>query len=174
MNSSLTLYKLIILYMLNQVDFPLTNSQISNFILSREYTTYFPFQQALIELEESRLIEVEKIHHTSYYRISTEGKYSLEAFFEELSPQIRQEVKSYLIENKYELRNEVATRTSYELIGGGDYQVSCQVFEENRPILELNLIMPTEEMAIQICQQWKEKHNELYQKLILELLNQEE
>ena len=40
MAKSFTLYKLIILYMLNKVDFPLTNSQISEFILDEGYTTY--------------------------------------------------------------------------------------------------------------------------------------
>ena len=33
----LTLYKLIVLYMLNRVDFPLTKAQITDFILEKEY-----------------------------------------------------------------------------------------------------------------------------------------
>ena len=37
----MTLYKLMNLYMLHQVNFPLTNAQLSNFFLDREYTTYF-------------------------------------------------------------------------------------------------------------------------------------
>ena len=36
---SSTLYKMIILYMLEKDSFPLSNSQITNFILEREYTT---------------------------------------------------------------------------------------------------------------------------------------
>ena len=40
MAEPLTLYKLIILYMLKKVDFPLTNAQISEFVLDQEYTTY--------------------------------------------------------------------------------------------------------------------------------------
>ena len=40
-SDSLTLYKLIILFMLDKVDFPLTTSQISEFILEKEYTSYF-------------------------------------------------------------------------------------------------------------------------------------
>ena len=39
------LYKLMVLYMLNKVDFPLTNSQISEFILDKGYTNYFTLQQ---------------------------------------------------------------------------------------------------------------------------------
>ena len=38
MSETYTLYKLIVLYMLDKVDFPLTTSQISEFILEKEYT----------------------------------------------------------------------------------------------------------------------------------------
>ena len=47
---TLTLYKLIILYILDKVDFPLTNAQVSDFILEKEYTNYFNIQQAISEL----------------------------------------------------------------------------------------------------------------------------
>ena len=46
MAEAFTLYKLIILYMLDKVDFPLTNSQISEFVLDKGYTDYFKLQQA--------------------------------------------------------------------------------------------------------------------------------
>ena len=48
MAQPLTLYKLIVLYMLDRVDFPLSTSQISEFVLDKGYTTYFKLQQALI------------------------------------------------------------------------------------------------------------------------------
>ena len=37
-NDTMTLYKLMILYFLDQVDYPLTNAQISGFLLEQEYT----------------------------------------------------------------------------------------------------------------------------------------
>ena len=36
----LTLYKLIVLYLLNKVSFPLTMAQVSDLILEKEYTSY--------------------------------------------------------------------------------------------------------------------------------------
>ena len=36
-----TLYKLMVLYMLSKVNFPLSNSQIADFMLDKQYTTYF-------------------------------------------------------------------------------------------------------------------------------------
>ena len=53
MSETFTLYKLIILYMLNKVDFPLTTSQISEFVLDKGYTTYFKLQEAISELTQS-------------------------------------------------------------------------------------------------------------------------
>lgn len=40
LSEPLTLYKLMILYMLRQAKFPLSGSQISEFFLDKEYTTY--------------------------------------------------------------------------------------------------------------------------------------
>ena len=53
MADTLSLYKLIILKMLEQVEYPLTNSQITEFILDKEYTNYFTVQQALSEMDET-------------------------------------------------------------------------------------------------------------------------
>ena len=61
----MTLYKLMNLYMLHQVNFPLTNAQLSNFFLDREYTTYFTLQQAISELVEAGLIRMATIRNTS-------------------------------------------------------------------------------------------------------------
>ena len=58
MADTLSLYKLIILKMLEQVEYPLTNSQITEFILDKEYTYYFTVQQALSEMVESGLVNV--------------------------------------------------------------------------------------------------------------------
>lgn len=73
MASTFKLYKLIILYMLNKVDFPLTNSQISEFILDEGYTTYFKLQQALAELAESGFIREESTHSRTFYHLTEEA-----------------------------------------------------------------------------------------------------
>ena len=75
-----TLYKLIILYMLNEVDYPLTNSQISEFLLEKEYTNYFHLQQTFSELVDSNLLEVKTVRNASYYRLTEAGRTTLSYF----------------------------------------------------------------------------------------------
>ncbi len=70
MAETYTLYKLIVLYMLDKVDFPLTTSQISEFILEKEYTTYFKLQETLAEMEHSGLLRVETTHNRTLYHLT--------------------------------------------------------------------------------------------------------
>ena len=111
--SSFTLYKLIILYMLQNVNFPLSNTQISDFILEKEYTNYFHLQEALSELQDTKLIEIEKVRNTSYYHMTEEGSKTLSFFENEISPEIREEIDRYMKEHSYELRKKASVVADY-------------------------------------------------------------
>ena len=89
MSEPLTLYKLIILYMLEKVDFPLTNAQISGFVLDKGYTNYFHLQQAISELIDASLIQDKTVRNTSYYEITDQGKQTLTYFEDQISDGIK-------------------------------------------------------------------------------------
>ena len=80
LSDPMTLYKLMNLYMLKQVNFPLTNAQLTDFFLQHEYASYFTLQQALSELQESGLIRTESTHNTTRYEITREGEDTLSFF----------------------------------------------------------------------------------------------
>ena len=94
---TLMLYKLMVLYMLNKVDFPLTNSQISEFILDKGYTNYFTLQQALHDLSDTELIRTEHIHNNSYYSMNQSGEETLEFFGYKIPAEIKTEIDQFLI-----------------------------------------------------------------------------
>ena len=56
---AITLYKLITLYMLNKVDFPLTNATVMGFFVDSGYTDYTTVLTVIGILQEDKLIEVE-------------------------------------------------------------------------------------------------------------------
>ena len=70
MAEALTQYKLIVLYMLDQVDFPLTNTQISNFVLEKDYTTYFTIQLSYF-VEKEMELKQEISAMADYYKTTT-------------------------------------------------------------------------------------------------------
>ena len=107
MSETYTLYKLIVLYMLDKVDFPLTTSQISEFILEKEYTTYFKLQETLAEMEHSGLLRVETTHNRTLYHLTDNGLDTIQYFKNKISPAIQRDIDEFLKEKKYDLKEEV-------------------------------------------------------------------
>lgn len=170
MSDPLTLYKLIILYMLKKVDFPLTNAQISAFILEQEYTTYFTLQQAISELLESGLIRVETIRNTSQYYLTEDGDETLGYFEQEISKPILEDIDSYIQANKMELRNEKAIVADYDKNTAGEYSVHLRIKEKKGDLLDLTISVPDKDQAEAICNQWDKKCQTVYEFLMNTLL----
>ena len=127
LSEPMTLYKLMNLYMLKQVNFPLTNAQLSGFFLDREYTTYFTLQQALNELLEAGLIKMQTLHNSTRYEITREGEETLEFFGKKISPAIVEDMDEYLKENRFRMRNEVGLVSDFYKSTNQDYIVHCEV-----------------------------------------------
>lgn len=170
MAEPLTLYKLIILYMLKKVNFPLTNSQLSDFILDQGYTTYFTLQQAISELQDSELIRVETVRNTSQYHITETGIETLKYFENKISQPIQDDIVHYLEQNRIQLRNEVSVIADYYKNTEGDYTVECRVIEKGADLINLTLTVPDPEQAGTICDHWKDQCQEIYADIMTKLL----
>ena len=168
----LTLYKLMTLYMLNKVNFPLTNAQISGFFLDKDYTSYFVLQQVISELIESKLIVSETVRNTSYYRITNDGIETVELFTSKIPVAIIDDIDIFLLDNKYELRNEVCTLSDYYKSTNQDYIVNCQIKEGQNTLIDLNLSVPSEDVAETMCNNWKAASQELYSTIMKTLMKE--
>ena len=138
LSEPMTLYKLMNLYMLKQVSFPLTNAQLSNFFLENDYTTYFTLQQALNELLDAGLVKKETIRNSSRYEITKEGLDTLDFFGNKISPAIVEDMDKYLKENKFRLRDEVGVISDFYKSTGQDFIVHCEVREGIIPLLAVS------------------------------------
>lgn len=170
MSEAFTLYKLIIMYMLSKVDFPLTNAQISEFILDKGYTTYFKLQQALAELCESELIREETTHNRTLYHLTEDGAESIQFFKNKISKAIQEDIDIFLKEKKYELKNETAIKADYYKNTAGEYSVRCQVLEQQEPLIDLTLSVPSKAEAEKIAANWQKKNQSIYAWLMAQLL----
>ena len=144
MAETYTLYKLIVLYMLDKVDFPLTTSQISEFILDKGYTSYFRLQETLSELTDSDLLRVETTHNRTLYHLTENGAETIHFFSNKISPAIRQEIDDFLKEKQYDLKEEVAIKSDYYLNTNHEFEVRCQIMENGYNLIDLRLPVPTE------------------------------
>ena len=170
MAEALTLYKLIVLTMLDRVDFPLTNAQISDFILTKEYTNYFTLQQVLSELVETELAEEHTVRNSTYYHMTEKGHETLNFFGHMVSTAIHEDMDKYFKDNAIALRDEMSIRADYFPNNHEEYSVRLRVMEKDSSIIDLTLSVPTENQANSICNNWKKKNHMLYPYLMQKLL----
>lgn len=165
-----TMYRLMILFMLDKVEYPLTNTQITNFILEKDYTTYFTVQQTLSDLLSSELITAESTHSNTRYRITEEGRQTLRFFNDKISDAIKEDILTYFREHHYDLKQETSIYADYFKTSGKGYGVRCQIKEIERSIIDLTIAVDTREQAEAICGNWQEQSTEVYAMLMDMLL----
>lgn len=170
LSDPVTLYKLMILYMLEHVNFPLTNAQLTDFFLEHEYTTYFTLQQAINELRESGLIKMEASHNSSRYEITKEGEDTLGFFGSNISKAIVEDIEKYLKENKFRLRTEVGVISDYYKSTNQDYIVHCEVREGKSLLVGIDVSVPDKEQAEIMCGHWKDRSQEIYSHIMKTLM----
>lgn len=165
----LTLYKLIVLYMLNRVTFPMTAAQVSDFILGREYTNFLTLQQVINELTDARLISAETIRNRTHLSITAEGQETLNFFQNRVSDSIKQDINTYFRENEYTLRNEVSILGDYYKSTSGEYEAHLVAKDRGISLVDITLSVPDESTAAAICDNWQKKNQTIYQQLVQEL-----
>ncbi|GAA0269447.1 DUF4364 family protein [Muricomes sp. OA1] len=170
MTETFTLYKLIVLYMLEKVDFPLTTSQISEFILDKGYTTYFKLQETLSEMVESGLLRVETTHNRTLYHLTENGAETIQFFKNKISTAIQNDIDEFLKEKKYDLKEEVAIKSDYYLNTNHEYEVRCQIVENGFSLIDLKITVPTEIEAETIASNWSRESQKIYSSLLSQLL----
>lgn len=162
MAEALTQYKLIVLYMLDRVDFPLTNTQISNFILEKEYTSYFTLQQVISELLSAELVGAESTHNNTRYHITAAGRETLSFFPDKISNAIKEDVISYFHAHQMELKQEIHIFANFYKATDQSYVARCQIKENAIPLIDLSLKTGSREQAEAICQNWQRQNEEVY------------
>ena len=156
--------------MLDKVDFPLTTSQISEFILDKGYTTYFRLQETLSELTDSELLKIETTHNRTLYRLTETGAATIHFFSNKISPEIRTEIDDFLKEKQYDLKEEVAVKSDYYLKTDHQFEVQCQIVENGSSLIDMRITVPTEKEAKAIVNNWNLKNQEIYASLLSQLL----
>lgn len=170
LSEPMTLYKLMILYMLRQVNFPLTEDRLSEFFLSREYTTYFTLKQALAELIDAELIRCHQVANTTRYTITPEGADTYQFFGKKITPEILKDMDEFLKENRFRIRSEVGVTSDYYLSDTGEYVIQCEVSEGRSKVIALTLSAPDETQADMMCSRWKDSSQDIYAYIMKKLL----
>lgn len=157
-----TIYKIAILSMLDNVDFPLSNAQISAFFLDKDYTDFFTVQQILTDLILSEMIVSEEAHSTTYYSITQTGSETLNFLKDKLTPGMIDDISAYFEKNKIQFRNDNSVFANYDKAADLGYNVRCQLKEKDITAMDITLHVMTKAQAETICENWKKQYMDVY------------
>ena len=167
--SELAENKLLLLYILNSIDMPVTNSHITQIVLENNLINYFALQQYLSELASSGFISdtIEGAKHS--LKITESGKGTLDFFQNRISQSKRDTVDNYLEINLPEIRNELEITAEYVPSKDNIFMVNLKLSGKRGPLINISVPVRTNSEAKAMCSQWKENSRELYCS-IMELL----
>ena len=165
----LTLYKLIVLYMLDRVSFPLTKAQVCDFIQEKDYTNFFTLQQVIAELTDTQLITATTILNRPQLAITEEGRETLRFFGSRISTAIKEDIEAYLSEKELALRNEASVTANYYKSTSGEYEARLMAKDRGITLVDITLSVPVREVAEAVCDNWQKKNEAVYQYLIEQL-----
>ncbi len=155
--------------MLDKVNFKLTYAQISEFILEKEYTNFLTLQEVISDLQDTELIKADTTMNRTYFSITSEGRDTLSYFGNRIGDAIIQDIDAFLHEKKFELRNEASVTATYYKSTSGEFEAQLIALEKDIELVNVKLSVPTEDIAISICDNWQKKNQQIYQYLMQEL-----
>ena len=166
MDEVFTVYKLIILYILDRSDGDVTQPMMSSFLLESGYANFISLAESYRQLEQQGLVRVYLDGGRKFMHLTEAGRETLGFFGMRLSRQIRKQVDEWLEQNGHLIREEREVRAVYEPVTSGAYEVRMTVRERNTTILEVKLTVPDSATAAAVAGKWKEKNAGIYQYLI--------
>jgi DNA-binding PadR family transcriptional regulator len=164
--------KLLILYILDKVENPLTNSEVTQFILENNYMNYFMVQQFLSELVNAKFIEFSTKDGNEYYHLSSAGRATLDFFNDRIPEEIKSNVDSSYEQKKKDMIKESQIVANYFKKNESEYIIILKVIEKDIVLFSLSLNVPSKEQAKLICNNWKEKSNDVYKNILDILINE--
>ena len=173
---AVAIYKLIILFLLDRAGGELAMPRISSFLLENGYVNFESLLQTYEEIEANGFVAERKSGGTTFLLITQEGEETLGFFADQLSDDIKQEIRTYLRNTGHEIANESAIVGDYYRSAFGDYTVHLTVRERTtasgpvQPILTIDLSVPDEAAAKKAVSAWKGSSSDIYRTLLEKLL----
>ncbi|KNF07449.1 hypothetical protein CLPU_16c00020 [Gottschalkia purinilytica] len=164
--NELVQHKLLILYILDKVDIPMTNAEITQFVLENNYMNYFMVQQFLSELVNSKFIEFSTKDGHEYYHLSNAGKDTLDYFNDRISQTLKNEIDKRYEKKKQEMIKDTQIIGNSYKKNDSEYIVNLKVIEKDIILFNLSLNVVSNKQAQLICNNWRENPQEIYKKVV--------
>ncbi len=163
--------KILILYILNKMEEPITNDNLLRLILSVIDMNYFYFQQFLLDLLENKYIVCFEKEGKNVYQITDTGKSALELTNNIIPGILKLKVDTSFETELKETEEAESITAEYTPRSENDYIVTCKINENHNCIFEVSVFAGSREEAKKIVDNWKENAYRIYPEILHSLMS---
>ena len=165
-NETLAENKVLILYILSNVQKPITNDALYSIILSATNLNYFYFQQFLLDLIEAKYIISYENENQTVYQITPKGKETLDLTIDILPGIIKLKVDTTFKTNIEHIENAESIVAEFNPKSETEYEVTCKIVENGETVFSIKTLAYSRDQAQNIVENWRKNAGELYPQLI--------
>lgn len=158
--------KVLILYVLEKANKPLTNDVLYKIVLAAVDMNYFYFQQFMIDLINVGYIFSFQKEDQTLYQITDSGKTTLDLTLDLLPGIIKLRADTNLKPILDSSEEEQSIVAEYTPLSENHYTIICKVVENNETVFEVKTFAGSREQAKQIVDNWQNNADNIYPKLL--------
>jgi hypothetical protein len=165
--------KLVLLHLLMKMDYPLTNAEITDFVVSLDLMDYFTLQQYLVDLVDGGMLEYSKSESDFFYLITTKGNESLDYFKNRLPDGLILLINEGVSNYKKQHAPRTRISCSHSKLSDSEYVVDLNIMENELTLINLKLSVVSNKQAKEICERWKNSSSKVYGTIIKMLTDEQ-
>jgi len=169
--------KLILLFAFEKMEFPLTDSTVSEIIMANPtWMTYMDCKDALFLLQENKFIYRTSHSDEVAFGITPDGRMALASFYTKIPASIREEITKFAKANRQKFKRNQEYTYDYFKNSDGTHTVVLRIRDSNAGdnLLEVRIKTSTRASAVRAAAKWKDKAPNVYEHLHHTMLEEEE
>ncbi|MBQ3047446.1 MAG: DUF4364 family protein [Clostridia bacterium] len=174
-----TVKKLILLFVLDKMEIPLSENSIIDICTSRNnWLKYLDCKEALSQLVDVKFIcklnnDADQDPRDIRYSITVEGRNCLSHFFNRIRQSIREEIAEYAKQNRMVFKRSQEYVYDYKKNTDGSHTVVFRIKEPllAQPMFEIRLKTSTRNAAVNAGKKWCKKAAQIYEYVFENLIS---
>lgn len=158
--------KVLILYILDQINEPVLDSTLLQVVSSVTDLNYFYFQQFLLDLLGSKYVVKYEKDGNIFYEITSDGKRVLDLTISIIPGIIKLRVDTNLKPCIDKISEELSVISDFTPDDDNGFFVDCKIIEKNKIIFSIKVFAGSREHAKFIVDNWKKNAAKIYPKLL--------
>lgn len=169
--------KLILLFTLEKMEFPLTEQTIIDICYSKNnWISYMDCKEYLYKLVESNLIyKTTGKNGEERFNITYDGRNCLEYFYDKLDDSLLAQITEYTKANRMHFKRAQEYVSTCNKSEDGSYIVDLIIRSDSlnsEPLFQLKIKAPTRQSAYEACKKWQAEAHSVYE-TVYEMLIQD-